>query len=207
MNHPGVTYDRPIAEYEQTQREIEKSASGKLALNLGCGPMIWENWVNVDAYAKHPGILKADFVSPGFAPGTVDIIYSSHSLEHVPIHRGLWAFENWAELLKPGGILHLAVPDMENICKCLISPDVSEDLKWNWYVFALYGYQIAPEIRPHVRNVRKDLVTDPGQFHYVTFTKRRLEDLCRQHRLEIAELYSYDGYDTPSLYMKAIKQP
>lgn len=202
-----VVYDRLMADYEKIRVEISGSAEGKLALNLGCGPkMVWENWINIDAFTVHPGVLRADLVNPGYLPGTVDLIHSSHSLEHVPMHEGLRAFENWSVLLKPGGILHLAVPDLENICRLLLSPDIGEDHKWNWYIYTLYGYQIDPEIMPNERVQRRDLKTDYGQIHFTSFSKARLQSLAQKFGFEVADLFSYDGFGTPSLYMKAIKR-
>lgn len=48
---------------------------------------------------------------PGVAAGSLDYVYSSHCLEHLP--DPLAALRRWTEVVRPGGFLYLAVPDYD----------------------------------------------------------------------------------------------
>ena len=57
--------------------------------------------------------------SYGFAAGSVDEIRCSHVLEHFPYRDGPKVIKHWVELLKPGGALKIAVPDLDKIVKAI----------------------------------------------------------------------------------------
>lgn len=81
-------------------------------LHLGCGPRYIPGFLHVDAQA-HPHVdLVADVARLEMIPdASADLIYAAHVLEHF----GRWEFRavlaEWRRVLKPGGLLRLAVPD------------------------------------------------------------------------------------------------
>lgn len=110
-----------------------------LKLNLGCGFHTPSGWLNVD-YAIGAWLAK----TPGFATinkkfkiinlnwsndiflcdltkklpwddDSVDIIYSSHSLEHLSKIEGRYLLRECHRLLKPNGIIRIIVPDLKVI--------------------------------------------------------------------------------------------
>lgn len=88
-------------------------ATETLKLHLGCGERRLPGWVHIDVRPL-PGL---DHVSPidhlpMFADSTVDEIYNCHVLEHFGRHEFPKALQEWHRLLKPGGILRTAVPDL-----------------------------------------------------------------------------------------------
>lgn len=86
-----------------------------MRLNLGCGSSTIDRpgWVNVDLAGSDGGgvVATEDMRGPiPFAyPGEVDEIVSSHSLEHVEDPVAVLSY--WFSLLRPGGVLTVAVPD------------------------------------------------------------------------------------------------
>lgn len=89
-------------------------ADGALRLELGCGPMVDPNYVNVDMQWL-PGV---DVIAEGgalpFETGSVDEIYSAHLVEHLPqedMRRRL--LPHWLSLLKPGGRFRAVTIDSE----------------------------------------------------------------------------------------------
>jgi hypothetical protein len=85
-----------------------------LKLNLGCGHIPLEGYVNVDR-RELPGVdVVADVGDLPFEEGGVQEISSAHVLEHFPqemLRRRLLPF--WRTLLMPGGVFRAVVPDGE----------------------------------------------------------------------------------------------
>ncbi|HIJ84322.1 MAG: hypothetical protein HW380_2677 [Magnetococcales bacterium] len=94
---------------------------GKVWLHLGCGDLDIPGFINVDARpAPHVHVAGDCTDLSRFADGSVDLVYGSHVLEHIPnakIAATLW---EWRRVLKPGGILRLSVPDFRQIIELYI---------------------------------------------------------------------------------------
>ena len=114
---------------------------GLLKLNLGCGNHAPDGWVNVDfslgaRLAKVPGfgqlnsklklfnldwddiIVIHDLTRPfPWSDDSVDIAYSSHTLEHMEREQGRAFLRECYRVLKPGGIIRIAVPDLSGIVR------------------------------------------------------------------------------------------
>ena len=81
-------------------------------LHLGCGPRHIAGWYHVDALP----LAHVDHVGPvddlAWIPdGAVGIIYASHVLEHFGRHAYMNVLREWRRVLRPGGVLRVAVPD------------------------------------------------------------------------------------------------
>lgn len=74
-----------------------------------------------------------------FPPASVDEIRSVQVLEHISMRDTARVLAHWYETLKPGGLLHLDVPDFEETARQLLAqPD--EPSK-DWYYRLIYGSQ------------------------------------------------------------------
>jgi len=87
-------------------------------LHLGCGERFIEGFIHVDLkdfpHVDRVGrIENLDWVEDE----TVGLIYASHVLEHFSRHETKNVLKEWHRVLKNRGILRLAVPDFEAICK------------------------------------------------------------------------------------------
>ena len=89
----------------------------KKLVNIGCGLVFHEEWINLDLYPASSSVKKCD-ISNGlpFADNTIDATYSSHVLEHFSPEMGKHFLAEQYRVLKPGGIIRVVVPDLENIC-------------------------------------------------------------------------------------------
>ena len=78
-------------------------------LNLGCGTNHLENFVNVDKYGKVDYAHDLEVFPYPWDDNSVDEVVMNHVLEHI---QPWWkAFNECARVLKPGGMLHINVPD------------------------------------------------------------------------------------------------
>jgi predicted SAM-dependent methyltransferase len=93
-----------------------------LRLNLGSGGVALEGFTNVDALPDAPGVdVVADLAERlPFADGEADLIYAAHVLEHFPTDVVPRLLADWRRVLRDGGLLLVAVPDLDVIAKTLI---------------------------------------------------------------------------------------
>ena len=85
-----------------------------MKLNLGCYDRKIDGFVNVDIREDvEPDMLDDVFKLEKFEKNSVDLIYACHVLEHADYKESEIAMKRWFDVLKKGGTLRLAVPDME----------------------------------------------------------------------------------------------
>jgi SAM-dependent methyltransferase len=85
-------------------------------LNLGCGARFHADWTNIDVTSSSPLVQAHDLrLGIPHPDGTFDVVYHSHVLEHFPKNAATGFLQECHRVLKPGGILRIAVPDLEQI--------------------------------------------------------------------------------------------
>jgi predicted SAM-dependent methyltransferase len=86
----------------------------KIKLHLGCYHKKIYGFINIDARGEvEPDIIDDALELKKIENETVDLVYASHLLEHFKREDSIKALKRWYEVLKPGGVLRLAVPDLE----------------------------------------------------------------------------------------------
>lgn len=81
-------------------------------------------YTTVDISVENQPDIVADAASlPMIATASADEVYASHVLEHFSWPRALLVLNEWARILKVGGTLKIAVPDMELYALRLINGD------------------------------------------------------------------------------------
>jgi len=109
---------------------------GKIKVNIGCGLSGISGWHNLDnsptitlsripllnrvlKTPTWPSDVRRYDVRKGlpFADNSVLYIYSSHTFEHFTSEESLRIAKNCRQVLKPGGILRIVVPDLELIVR------------------------------------------------------------------------------------------
>jgi predicted SAM-dependent methyltransferase len=90
----------------------------KAYLNLGCGLKYHPDWTNVDATSTSPHVDARDLsLGIPFPDSSFEVVYHSHLLEHFPRHKALRFVQECYRVLKPTGIIRVAVPDLEGIVR------------------------------------------------------------------------------------------
>jgi len=113
----------------------------EMKLNLGCGNMRIPGFINIDI-RKLEGV---DYVTSidkldVFKDRSIDLIYASHVLEHVPRSQTEPALHEWYRVLKKGGVLRIAVPDFEAIIKVYLKNENLDELMGTLYGRQDYEY-------------------------------------------------------------------
>jgi predicted SAM-dependent methyltransferase len=87
-------------------------------INIGCGSTWHPAWVNLDMRPASPQVRSWD-VARGlpFGDAQVQACYASHVLEHLSRPQAKALLSECRRVLRPGGVLRLAVPDLEAIAR------------------------------------------------------------------------------------------
>jgi predicted SAM-dependent methyltransferase len=123
---PGLFSIYQEISYARHQSRIEADRrAGRLKLHLACGEKLLDGWLNVDM-RLNPVVLTLRFPEglQKFGENSVRYIYTSHFLEHIEYpNTALEFLRACRRILKPGGVLRIAVPDIEGIIKAYARDD------------------------------------------------------------------------------------
>ena len=85
-------------------------------LNLGCGLRFHPDWVNLDISPIDNQVRRWDLRRElPFPDEMFDVVYHSHVLKHFSQQDGLRFLGQCYNVLRPGGVLRVVVPDLERI--------------------------------------------------------------------------------------------
>jgi len=87
-------------------------------LNFGCGLRFASGWINIDFHSEHAEVQRVNLLQRWpFPDNHFEAVYSSHTLEHFSLPVGESLLRECWRVAKPGGILRIVVPDLENTCR------------------------------------------------------------------------------------------
>ena len=97
-----------------------------IRLNWGCGTQPEPGWLNSDI-KDGPGIDLSCDIREGLplADGSVDYIVSIHALPELPYEDQVPALAELRRVLRPGGVLRLALPDLDRGIRAYLNGDES----------------------------------------------------------------------------------
>ncbi len=92
-------------------------------LHLGCGPVKFEGWINID---QNPSPGTVDIVwdlSIGIPVDEVscEFIYCEHFLEHLTAEQGVSFLKECRRALTPGGVVRIAMPSLEEVADIYVN--------------------------------------------------------------------------------------
>jgi SAM-dependent methyltransferase len=96
--------------------------NGRCFVNVACGEVYLDDWINLDYTPVSKRVQKADLLKPlPLANGSADLLYSSHFLEHIPKTEAPAFLGECRRALKPGAIIRLVLPDLEELCHAYLA--------------------------------------------------------------------------------------
>jgi len=153
-------------------------------LNLGCGGKTPEGWINVD-YAWGAKIAKVPLINKfgltklkwdekilihdlqkrfPWKTESIDVVYTSHTLEHFTREDGLRFLNECYRVLKKGGIIRIIVPDL----KALILEYINGKIRADFFVENLLV--LYPKSESFIRKLLMPFVYFPHKCMYDTQT-------------------------------------
>jgi len=82
-----------------------------IKLHLGCGPKYIPGFIHIDVVAGDHIHHQCSVCALPYLDNSADLMYACHILEHFGRREVHEVLQEWYRVLKPGGILRLAVPD------------------------------------------------------------------------------------------------
>ncbi len=122
-----------------------------IKVNIGCGPQGESDWINLDwgilpLLSKLPllrrfliglHLLPKSYSTPWpdnlrlrdcrrrlpFSDSSVDYLYTSHFLEHLPRYQAIKFLSECRRVLKPSGVLRISIPDIKELAEKYLQAD------------------------------------------------------------------------------------
>ncbi len=119
-------------------------------LNLGCGSRFHPDWTNIDFTSTGKGVIVHN-LNQGipFPDSSFDVVYHSHVLEHFPKQMADVFMKECHRILRPQGVLRIAVPDLEQIVKTYLQAmekAINGDAEWeenyDWMLLEMYDQTV-----------------------------------------------------------------
>ena len=119
-------------------------------LNLGCGHRYHKNWTNVDFNSTGPNVLAHNLLQGiPFDDNFFDVVYHSHVLEHFSKENGKRFVQECYRVLKPDGIIRIAIPNLEQIVRLYLQKleqaltgDEKAAFDYEWMMLEMYDQTI-----------------------------------------------------------------
>jgi predicted SAM-dependent methyltransferase len=148
----------------------------ELKLNVGSGSVEIPGYVGIDK--KHGGNAYPLCYNDGtpVEDGSADEVLASHILEHFGHREVSTVLHHWADKLKPGGALKLAVPDAQAVCREYLAGKPIN----------VQGYLMGGQ-------------TDADDFHRCAFDEETLWELMADAGLERLSRWKSEAQDCAAL--------
>lgn len=103
-----------------------------MKLHLGCGQRYLDSYVNIDFPTSEHSVqeasvadLHANLLELKYEIGSIEEVRLHHVFEHFPRPAACALLASWNSWLKPGGRIHIEVPDFHKTAAVMLSPFAS----------------------------------------------------------------------------------
>jgi len=119
-------------------------------LNLGCGSRFHKDWTNIDFVSRDKHVTAYDLLKGiPYPDNFFDVVYHSHLLEHFSKTDAPGFIKECYRVLKPGGTIRIAVPDLERIVKTYLEQlelalrgNKEAELNYEWIMLEMYDQTV-----------------------------------------------------------------
>jgi len=185
-----------------------------IKLNIGCFFQLFEyNWINIDIldlrrYIKNNYIFKCIDIRRGipYSNNTVDLIYTSHFIEHLTIEECIKFLEECYRVMKNKSVIKIATPDLEILINNYINNTMNKFNKIQPKIYSEY----------ETNGLKFSAITFSG--HKSIYDYESIENILynigfsdikrtsyNNSRSKIIKEETYDTCPEVSLYVEAIK--
>jgi len=141
----------------------------EVKIYFGCGKKRLPGWINVDKFPTLGADVVLDSAALNLASDSVDEIYSSHMIEHLPHDQFEQLLDEWYRVLKPGGKLTLRCPNfIWHVQQFLEAADYESRWARLEFIFGMSQF-------------------GPGLYHRNGFSAERLRRILTTHGFEVVQ--------------------
>jgi predicted SAM-dependent methyltransferase len=113
VRHKFVNLSRAATGHDQRLIRAYLAGHPVRKLQIGTGENFLPDWLNSDLHPLDPRMIHLSAIRRfPFADGTFDYVFSEHMIEHIPFEPGLFMLKECCRVLKPGGRIRIATPDL-----------------------------------------------------------------------------------------------
>ncbi|MBW3015709.1 methyltransferase domain-containing protein [Candidatus Woesearchaeota archaeon] len=159
-----------------------------LKLNLGCGKISKEGYVNIDRnnFENVDKVMDIREGLVGYEDDSVDEVRMNYVLEHFTYAEGLMVLKEVFRVLRKGGVFECACPDLEKCCKKWLE---AKERKWGYWLYNIYGAQ-----------------RWPGDVHKSGYTFTRLREILEEIGfIDVIDISPTDEYHAHNFRLKCKK--
>lgn len=152
MNHSKrFNNQKKMIECYLKDNEIKK-------IQIGCGTNFLEGWLNTDLkFSDEVLFLDAGATFP-IESDSFDFIFSEHLFEHLEVEQQLNMLSESYRILKKGGMMRIATPNLDFLFKIYSNPSISENIDYvDWAVKNI----------PNLKVVKKSIISKEEHYIYV----------------------------------------
>lgn len=122
-------------------------------LQIGAGPNELPGWLNADFSPRHASTIFMDATQPFPLPSnSFDFVFSEHMIEHVPFDHGQRMLRECYRVLKPGGKIRIATPNLNRIAGLATSSPSREQQQYaTWAIENHVPYALRSGMRDDYR--------------------------------------------------------
>jgi len=172
-----------------------------IKVNLACGSTFVEGrgWINLDFVPSTPEVHKADLLERlPFDNDSVNTVYSSHFLEHIPKVQVAEFLQECFRILKPGGEIRLVLPDFEEMCReYLAQLDAGEHNKAAFVVTEIIDQCVRLRVGGELQTTYQQIASNAEKY----------ADFVEYVRFRNGETLGFDRIERPVLAEENIIRP
>ncbi|HEX6041743.1 type II secretion system major pseudopilin GspG [Longimicrobium sp.] len=150
------------------------------ALQLGTGHNVLPGWLNTDVHVFRRGLVEfLDATRPFPLPeASFDFVYSEHQIEHVPLAAGDHMLAECFRVLRPGGVVRIATPDLARIARLAQAPLGPDETYYVEYISRMLGLT-APDPTRVINAMFREFGPDDASGHQFIYSFETLSERLR----------------------------
>ena len=112
-------------------------------LQIGTGTNLLPGWLNTTLYPFTPGSVFLDASQAFPIPdNSFDYVFSEHVIEHLEFEQAEWMLKESCRILRPGGRIRIATPDLRQIIALYTQPEHEEQQSYIRWIMDTFRPQI-----------------------------------------------------------------
>lgn len=122
-------------------------------LQIGAGSNELGGWLNTTLYPFDEGMVFMDGTTRfPFADNTIDYVFSEHVIEHIEFDEGMFMLKEAFRVLKSGGRIRIATPDLAQIIAIYSNPNGDAQQAYIKWIMDTFRPKIGEYNPAHVIN-------------------------------------------------------